>query len=62
MQPVLEAFEENTVHLHFYRSGSMGPDASDELLKEDGFYWWEYQGSKYEMISKDQSSRKKQLF
>lgn len=55
VQPVLEAFEENTVPLHFYRSGSMGPDASDELLKEDGFYWWEYQGSKYEMISKDQS-------
>lgn len=55
VQPVLEAFEENTVPLHFYRSGSMGPDASDELLKEDGFYWWEYQGSKYAVISKDQS-------
>ncbi|MDM5214668.1 glucose-6-phosphate dehydrogenase [Peribacillus sp. NJ4] len=55
VQPVLEAFEENTVPLHLYRSGSMGPGASDELLKEDGFYWWEYQGSKYKMISKDQS-------
>lgn len=52
VQPVLEAFEENSVPLYLYRSGSMGPDASDELLKEDGFYWWEYQGSKYGINSK----------
>jgi glucose-6-phosphate 1-dehydrogenase len=41
VQPVLEAFEANTVELHSYRSGSMGSDASDKLLQEDGFNWWE---------------------
>ncbi|MGP7818618.1 glucose-6-phosphate dehydrogenase [Niallia sp. 01092] len=42
VQPVLEAFKENLLPLHYYRSGSMGPDASDELLQEDGFKWWEF--------------------
>ena len=23
-----------------YSSGTMGPDAADELLKKDGFFWW----------------------
>ncbi|WPZ18712.1 glucose-6-phosphate dehydrogenase [Geobacillus subterraneus] len=39
LQPVLEAFAENLLPLHSYRSGSMGPEASYQLLKEDGFYW-----------------------
>jgi glucose-6-phosphate 1-dehydrogenase len=40
VQPILEAFEENLLPLHPYRSGSMGPDASYQLLEEDGFHWW----------------------
>ncbi len=41
VQPILESFEENSLPLHPYRSGSMGPDASYELLQEDGFNWWD---------------------
>ena len=40
VQPILEAFEENLVPLHMYPSGSYGPEASYELLEEDGFGWW----------------------
>ncbi|MGG4041442.1 glucose-6-phosphate dehydrogenase, partial [Bacillus smithii] len=40
VQPILEAFEENLVPLHSYPSGSMGPEASQQLLAEDGFRWW----------------------
>jgi glucose-6-phosphate 1-dehydrogenase len=40
LQPVLEAFEENVLPLHSYRSGSMGPEAAYRLLEEDGFKWW----------------------
>jgi glucose-6-phosphate 1-dehydrogenase len=40
VQPILEAFEENLVPLHPYRAGSMGPEASHQLLEEDGFHWW----------------------
>ncbi|TWI58094.1 glucose-6-phosphate dehydrogenase [Halalkalibacter nanhaiisediminis] len=40
VQPILEAFEGNIVPLHRYPSGSMGPEASDQLLKENGFNWW----------------------
>jgi glucose-6-phosphate 1-dehydrogenase len=40
VQPVLEAFAENLLPLHPYRSGSMGPEASHRLLEEDGFNWW----------------------
>lgn len=39
VQPILEAFEENTLPLHEYVSGSMGPKAADQLLEEDGFIW-----------------------
>ncbi|GAA3313163.1 hypothetical protein GCM10020331_002650 [Ectobacillus funiculus] len=37
VQPILQAFEENITPLYAYHSGSMGPDASDQLLQEDGF-------------------------
>ncbi|KKK38252.1 glucose-6-phosphate dehydrogenase [Mesobacillus campisalis] len=40
VQPILEAFEENLVPLQTYCAGSMGPEASDDLLDEDGFKWW----------------------
>lgn len=40
VQPILESFEQNNLPLHLYRSGSMGPEAADQLLQEDGFKWW----------------------
>ncbi|MBW5446419.1 glucose-6-phosphate dehydrogenase [Cohnella sp. CFH 77786] len=40
VQPVLDAFEENSVPLHLYEAGSYGPAESDALLAEDGFHWW----------------------
>ncbi|TFE24713.1 glucose-6-phosphate dehydrogenase [Cohnella luojiensis] len=40
VQPILEAFEENLIRLHAYEAGSNGPEASDQLLEEDGFEWW----------------------
>lgn len=40
VQPILDAFKDNSTPLHTYESGSMGPEASDELLAEDGFHWW----------------------
>jgi glucose-6-phosphate 1-dehydrogenase len=40
VQPILEAFEENLTPLHLYKAGLFGPDASSQLLAEDGFKWW----------------------
>jgi len=40
VQPLLEAFDQDTLPLHFYAAGSTGPEASDQLLKENGFEWW----------------------
>ena len=40
VQPLLEAFQENTVPLHKYAAGSYGPDASHALVEKDGFKWW----------------------
>ncbi|KQL44198.1 glucose-6-phosphate dehydrogenase [Brevibacillus choshinensis] len=40
VEPILEAFRENLVPLHTYPAGSNGPDASEELLRADGFQWW----------------------
>lgn len=40
VQPILETFEENSVPLHSYQSGSMGPEAAHQLLEEDGYKWW----------------------
>ena len=40
IQPVLEAFDNNQIPLHLYESGTNGPEASDQLLKKDGFHWW----------------------
>ncbi|WP_028390339.1 glucose-6-phosphate dehydrogenase [Bacillus cihuensis] len=39
-EPILEAFEQNDLPLHLYPAGSMGPEASEQLLQEDGFKWW----------------------
>ncbi len=40
VQIILEAFADNSVPLQYYEAGSMGPEASDRLLQEDGFKWW----------------------
>jgi glucose-6-phosphate 1-dehydrogenase len=40
VQPILNAFGENLLPLHEYRSGSYGPEAADSLLFENGFKWW----------------------
>lgn len=40
VQPVLDAFAESLVPLHFYEAGSDGPEAAHELLANDGFKWW----------------------
>lgn len=40
VQPILEAFKDNTLSLHSYPAGSMGPEAAQQLLAGDGFIWW----------------------
>lgn len=40
VQPILEAFDENILPLHPYHAGSIGPEAANRLLEEDGFIWW----------------------
>ena len=40
IQPLLEAFQENTLPLHPYPAGSNGPEAANQLLQADQFNWW----------------------
>lgn len=40
VQPILEAYEENSVPLHRYEAGSYGPSEAGELLARDGYHWW----------------------
>lgn len=40
IQPLLEAFQENTLPLHSYPAGSNGPEAANQLLQADQFNWW----------------------
>lgn len=40
VQPILEAYEENSVPLHVYEAGTYGPAEADELLARDGYHWW----------------------
>lgn len=40
VQPVLDAFQNNEVPLHYYEAGTYGPAAADQLLEKDGFKWW----------------------
>lgn len=40
IQPLLEAFQENTLPLHPYPAGSNGPKAANQLLQADQFNWW----------------------
>ncbi|MBO0589509.1 glucose-6-phosphate dehydrogenase [Sporosarcina sp. E16_8] len=40
IQPLLEAFQENTLPLHPYPAGSNGPEAANQLLQVDQFKWW----------------------
>ena len=40
IQPVLEAFKEDLLPLHYYPAGSKGPEAANELLMADQYKWW----------------------
>ncbi|QSF47417.1 glucose-6-phosphate dehydrogenase [Paenibacillus tianjinensis] len=40
VQPILNAFEKNSVPLHTYAAGSFGPAESDQLLAKKGHHWW----------------------
>jgi len=40
IQPLLEAFQENTLPLYPYPAGSNGPEAANQLLLADQFKWW----------------------
>lgn len=40
IQPVLEAFQEDLLPLHFYPAGSKGPEEANELLMSDQYKWW----------------------
>lgn len=37
---ILEVWENEPADFPNYRSGTMGPDAADQLLAQDGFHWW----------------------
>ncbi|WP_438804682.1 glucose-6-phosphate dehydrogenase [Oceanobacillus saliphilus] len=37
---ILDVWSTNGAGFPNYKSGSMGPDAADELLAKDGFHWW----------------------
>ncbi|GIP15972.1 glucose-6-phosphate 1-dehydrogenase [Paenibacillus montaniterrae] len=40
VQPILNAFADNSIPLHYYPAGSNGPAAADELLAKNGHHWW----------------------
>ncbi|MGE7759598.1 glucose-6-phosphate dehydrogenase [Peribacillus sp. NPDC097895] len=40
VQPILEAFKENSLPLHLYEAGSMGPEVAHQILEVDGNKWW----------------------
>ncbi len=40
VDPILEKWESTQADFPNYQAGSMGPEASEKLLKEDGFHWW----------------------
>ncbi|MFB9324890.1 glucose-6-phosphate dehydrogenase [Paenibacillus aurantiacus] len=39
-----QAWKEETSELHGYAAGSWGPTRMDELLSEDGYFWWPVNG------------------
>jgi len=40
VQPILNAFAEQAVPLHYYPAGSNGPEAAEALLAKNGHHWW----------------------
>ena len=40
IQPILEAFEADELPLYGYNAGTVGPEAAEKLLNEDGNTWW----------------------
>ncbi|WP_217586452.1 glucose-6-phosphate dehydrogenase [Lentibacillus saliphilus] len=41
---ISQAWKNQTVDFPNYSAGSMGPDAAERLLEEDGFHWWHVTG------------------
>ena len=44
VDPLANAFRDNSLPLHEYKAGSFGPEASHQLLRDDGFRWWPVYG------------------
>lgn len=44
---ILRVWENEEADFPNYKSGSMGPDAADELLEQDGFHWWSVTDDSY---------------
>jgi len=40
VDPISNAWAKEKADFPNYKAGTMGPDASDELLAKDGFHWW----------------------
>ncbi|MEW4282865.1 glucose-6-phosphate dehydrogenase [Priestia koreensis] len=40
IDPLLQAFQNNTLPLNTYEAGTNGPKEADELVQKDGFTWW----------------------
>lgn len=43
---ILNVWENERADYPNYESGSMGPDAADKLLEQDGFHWWPVEDAK----------------
>ncbi len=40
VDPIIEAWQQSNGEPHLYRAGTWGPDESNELLEDDGRYWF----------------------
>ncbi len=44
VDPISAAFSQGKTDLHRYSAGSWGPEASSQMLAQDGFRWWPVNG------------------
>jgi len=40
VDPISEVWAEEKADFPNYAAGTFGPEAADELLQRDGFFWW----------------------
>lgn len=45
-----QAWREDNSELHTYAAGSWGPARMDEMLEEDGFFWWPVNGQEEDNV------------